>query len=173
MGHSSNAVSLPPVELLTTDPKRHLEMANKYIRQSPDDAEGYCARNLSWCELGRPDLALGDLNKAIEIDPSQFRFYFGRGSLLRDAGRYREAIDDFSRAIALDEQGQMGVFGPLLRADCHARLGNEAAALADCAAVPDDHWTPGVANLPAGGRDEIAAEFRRMAATARGRRIDR
>jgi tetratricopeptide (TPR) repeat protein len=173
MGHSSKPVSLPPVELVATDPKRHLEMANQYIHQSPGDAEGYCARNLSWCELGRPDLALGDLNKAIEIDPGQFRFYFGRGSLLRDAGRYREAIDDFSRAMALDEQGQMGAFGPLLRADCHARLGNEAAAVADCAAVPDDHWTPGVANLPAGGRDEIAAEFRRMAATARGRGTDR
>lgn len=121
---------------------------------------------------GRLDLALGDLTKAIEIDPDQFRFYFGRGSLLRDAGRYQEAIDDFSRAITLDGQGQMGAFGQLLRADCHAPLGNEAAALADCAAIPDNHWTPGVAKLPAGGRDEIIAEFRRMAVKAR-RRVGR
>lgn len=60
-----------------------------------------------------------------------------------------------------------GGFGPLFRADCHARLGDEAAALADCETMPDDHWTPGLFGTPVGTKQEVAAELRRRAAAAR------
>jgi hypothetical protein len=52
----------------------------------------------------------------------------------------------------------------------HARLGNEVAALACCAQLPDDFWTPGFEGAPGGGKAEIADELRRRAAQARRER---
>jgi hypothetical protein len=59
----------------------------------------------------------------------------------------------------------------LYQADAHARLGNEAAALACCARLPDDFWTPGMNNTPSGGKAEIAQKLRQIAADARRRRV--
>jgi hypothetical protein len=58
------------------------------------------------------------------------------------------------------------VFGLLFQADAHARLGNEAAALAYCARLPDDFWTPGIEGAPGGKKAQIAEELRRIAGEA-------
>ena len=87
--------------------------------------------------------------------------------VLRQLGEYRKAIDDFDRSDALDAKGFVDSWGPLFRADCHARLGNEEAALADCARLADDHWTPGIHGSPAGNKQEVIAEIRRRAVAAR------
>ena len=61
----------------------------------------------------------------------------------------------------------MGKYRGISLADCHARLGNLEAALADCAALRDDHWTPGVFGAPAGTKAEVTAEIRRLALALR------
>ncbi|MGL1102614.1 hypothetical protein ACSTLM_00200, partial [Vibrio parahaemolyticus] len=58
------------------------------------------------------------------------------------------------------------VFGLLYQADLHARLGNEATALAYCARLPENFWTPGIYGAPGGGKAEIADKLRRIAADA-------
>ncbi len=35
-------------------------------------------------------------------------------------------------------------------------------SLADCATLRDDHWTPGVCGAPAGNKDEVTEEIRRL-----------
>jgi len=50
----------------------------------------------------------------------------------------------------------------------HARLGDEASALACCARLPDDFWTPGLQGTPAGDKARIADELVRITAGARG-----
>ena len=93
---------------------------------------------------------------------------WSRGSY-RHIGEYEKALGDFDRAEAIDPEGWEKdiVLGLLDQADTHARLGNEAAALACCARLPDDFWTPGMNNTPSGGKAEIAETLRRMAADAR------
>jgi len=54
-------------------------------------------------------------------------------------------------------------------ADVHARLGNEAAALACCARLPDDFWTPGIYGAPGGGKADIADKLRHSAVDARNK----
>ena len=61
-------------------------------------------------------------------------------------------------------------FGPLFRADCYARLGNEAAALADCETLPNNHWTPASLVPPAETSRRVAAGLRHRAAAARDQR---
>jgi hypothetical protein len=82
-------------------------------------------------------------------------------------GRYQEAIGDFNKSEATDPEAWKGEFGPLLRADCYAHLGDVENALADCAALRDDHWTPGPLNLPAGTKSDVIAEIKYIAAVAR------
>jgi hypothetical protein len=59
----------------------------------------------------------------------------------------------------------------LFQADAHARLGDEASALAFCARLLDDFWTPGMNSTPSGGKADIAEKLRRIAADARRRGV--
>jgi hypothetical protein len=58
-------------------------------------------------------------------------------------------------------------FGPLYRADCHASLGNVEEALADCAMLDEEHWTPGMDGTPAGHKSDVTAEIRQLATSIR------
>ena len=152
--------------LLRSDPRRYLALLNGRIRNDPADPQGYFGRHFAWLKLGQRERALQDLNIAIGLDPTEMTSFFMRGDVLRGLGRYAEAIDDLNRAFALDNNNWIGSIGLLTRADCHARLGNEAAALSDAAALPNDHWLPGFNDLPGGNRDQVIAELRRRVATA-------
>ncbi len=152
--------------LLRSDPERYLALANAFVQQNPSNPDGYFSRHRAWMTLGRPDLALEDLDKSLNLEPHYVTFR-SRGNVLRRMGRYAEAVDDFNRSEALDPIAWREAYGPLFRAECHARLGNEAAALADCAQLPSDHWTPGLHGAPAGTKAEVVAEVRRLAASTK------
>jgi hypothetical protein len=83
-------------------------------------------------------------------------------------GEYEKALADFDRGESIDPiEWQGTAFGPLYQADVHARLGNETAALACCARLPEDFWSPGIDGAPGGGKADIADALRRIAADAR------
>jgi tetratricopeptide (TPR) repeat protein len=136
------------------------------VTANPDSAYGYFMRSHAFEALGKYDLALADLSKALSIEPDWIT-YEARGNIFRALHKYREALADYNSAEASDPVGWSGGFGRLFRAECQARLGNEEAALADCAKHPHDHWTPGLLGAPAGNKVEIIAELRRLAAAAR------
>ncbi len=152
--------------LLRSEPQKFLALTDELVRQRPDDARAYFSRHWAGGYLNRPDLALADLDKSIALAES-FTAHEARGDILHGMGRYHEAIAAFDRSEAIESDAWRDGFGPLFRADCHARLGDEAAALADCATLPEDHWTPGMLGVPAGNREEVAATLRRLAAAAR------
>jgi tetratricopeptide (TPR) repeat protein len=152
--------------LLRTDPEKFLALTNKLVDQHPDDANAYFSRHSAWSHLDRPDLALADLDKSLALE-DHFVTHRARGRLLHGMARYNEAIASLNRCERMEPESWPEALGPLIRADCHARLGNETAALADCGTLPDDHWTPGVFDLPAGDKQEVTAEIRRRAAAAR------
>ena len=107
----------------------------------------------------------------IQLDPKPVAFW-SRGEVYRHIGEYETALEDLDRAEAINPaQWTEDAFGLLVQADCHARLGNEAAALACCARLHDDFWTGSVDGTPGGSKAEIADTLRRMAADARGRRV--
>jgi tetratricopeptide (TPR) repeat protein len=155
--------------LLRTEPQKFLTLTNEFVKQRPRDAGAYFVRHQAWSEVGQPELALADLEKSLELEDRPAP-YEARGRLLQDLGRYQEAIEAYDHCERLDPAQWQGGFGPLFRADCHYRLGNEAAALADCDTLPNDHWTPGLLGAPAGTKSEVAKELRRRATAAQGNR---
>lgn len=136
-------------QLWRTDPQKFWEVTNKRVEEHPDSPKAYFGRHQAWERLGWLDLALGDLDKSLSLEDHPVT-HDARGKILRELGRYCEAIDAYNRSEQMDPDEWLGGFGPLFRADCHARLGDEAAALADCATLPDDHWKPGMFGLPLG-----------------------
>jgi tetratricopeptide (TPR) repeat protein len=154
---------------LWKDPERFLELTNQLVEQHPNDPNAYFARHQAWERLGLSNFALADLDRSLALE-DHYATHTARGGLLHGLGRYQEAVDEYDRSEQMEPTQWKGGFGPLFRADCHARLGDEAAALADCESMPDDHWTPGLFGTPAGTKQEVADELRRRAAAARDKR---
>jgi tetratricopeptide (TPR) repeat protein len=154
------------LRLLRTDPQQFLELTNRRVELRPDSPNAYFARHQAWKRLGRLDVALADLDKSLALE-DHFVTQRAKGGVLHAMGQYREAIACLNRCERMEPERWAEALGPLIRADCHARLGNEAAALADCDTLSDDHWTPGMFSLPAGNKQEVAAELSHRAAAAR------
>jgi tetratricopeptide (TPR) repeat protein len=156
-------------KILRSDPQQYLRIVNRWIADDPKNFSAYFSRHFAWLTLGEPRRALEDINKVIELEPEPHPISFmSRGHVYRHIGEYEKAIDDYNRGEAIDpKEWQDSAFGPFFQADTHARLGNESAALACCARLPDDFWTPGFKGAPGGGKVEIADELRRRAAQAR------
>jgi tetratricopeptide (TPR) repeat protein len=153
-------------EILRTDPQRYLSIVNGWIAENPGNSHAYFDRHSAWMQMGEPERAIDDLNKVIEIEPEPVAFFM-IGEVYRSLGEYQKAVADFAHAEALDpEEWQDNGFCLLYQADAHAHLGNEPAALACCARLPDDFWTPGMNNTPSGSKAEIAQKLRQIAADA-------
>ena len=133
-------------KILRSDPQRYLRIVNCWIQENPANSNAYFDRHFVWMKIGEPRRALEDLNKVIELKPDMVSFQ-SRGEVYRHLGEYEKALEDFNRGEAINpnEWEKDIVFGLLYQADCHARLGDEAAALAYCVRLPDDFWTPGLA----------------------------
>lgn len=154
-------------KILRSDPQRYLRIVNEWIQNNPENPHAYFDRHFAWMKLGEPLQALGDLNKVIELKPDMVSF-LSRGEVHRHLGEYEKALADFDRGESIDPiEWQGTAFGPLYQADVHARLGNETAALACCARLPEDFWSPGIDGAPGGGKADIADALRRIAADAR------
>jgi tetratricopeptide (TPR) repeat protein len=73
------------------------------IRARPRDSHGYVMRALIWRqEKKEVDLALGDLNEAIRLDPTVADLWTARGLAWHYKEEYDKAIADHSEAIRLD-----------------------------------------------------------------------
>jgi tetratricopeptide (TPR) repeat protein len=158
-------------KLLLSDPASYVALKTDEIRRNPQDSHAYFGRHQGRLRLGQIDDALSDINTAIALreDPVA---YLCRGEIYCQLGRYRSALEDFDYAEQLDPSGWADLWGPLYQADCHSRLGNEPEALAACARLADDHWTPGLVGTPAGNKAEVIAEVQRRLAEGRAQSRD-
>jgi tetratricopeptide (TPR) repeat protein len=154
-------------ELRRADPQRFLKIVDEWLRENPQNFRPYFRRHFLWSDMGESRRALADLDKVIELAPSQAAFC-ARGMIYRQLGEHANALADFRRGEAINpKEWDDAAITLLYQADSHAHLGEEARALDCCARLSDDFWTPGLDGAPAGGKAEIARELCRIAADAR------
>lgn len=72
------------------------------LRRYPDYTSGYLARSQMYMEQEDTIKAMGDLNKAIEMDPYTAQSFSARGFLYFQQGEYNRALADLDEAIRLD-----------------------------------------------------------------------
>jgi tetratricopeptide (TPR) repeat protein len=153
-------------ELRRADPQRFLKIVDEWLQEEPRNFRLYVTRHFVWSDLGEPRRALADMDKVIELAPTQAAFCC-RGRVYRELGEHANALADFRRGEAIDpKEWEAQGITLLYQADSHAHLGDQASALDCCARLADDFWTPGLDGAPGGGKTEIAAELRRIAAEA-------
>ena len=154
-------------EMRRSDPLKYLEIVNDWIKENPDNHRAYFDRHFAWMRLGEPRRALADMDKSLELNPDPLAYY-SRAEVYKHLGEYQRALDDFGRSEAIiPEEWEDLSFGLLQQADCHARLGDETSALACCARLTDDFWTPGLSDAPAGDKVSVAEKLKVIAAEAR------
>ena len=78
--------------------------------------------------LNKPEKALKDFSRAIEIDPSRVDGYAGRANTLNTLGRYEEALEDYNKAIEIDPELANAYVN---RGSTYSHLGQYEKAIAD------------------------------------------
>jgi tetratricopeptide (TPR) repeat protein len=158
-------------ELRRADPRRYLETVNEWLKENPRNFRAYFRRHFVWSDLGEPRRALDDLDKVVELNPTQPAF-FARGMVHRQLGDHENALIDFHRGEAMGkEEWQKHAITLFFQADSFAQVGDESKALDCCARLPANFWTPGFEGAPGGGKSEVAEELRRIAAEAQRKRL--
>jgi tetratricopeptide (TPR) repeat protein len=153
-----------------SDPQRYLKIVEGWLSENPNSYGAYFGRHFAWINLGEPLKALDDVNRALALNPHPLAYY-ARAEVFRHLGEYRRALDDFARSEAImPEEWEDLAFGLLSQADCHARLGDDEKALACCARLPEDFWTPGLNDAPAGDKTAISESLKLIAVQARRER---
>jgi len=149
-------------KLRRDDPQRFLQIVNNWLKEDPRNFRAYFKRHFVWSDMGQPRRALEDLDKVVELNPTQPAF-FARGMVHRQLGDHENALVDFRRGEALGkEEWQKHAITLFFQADSYAHVGDEANALDCCARLPENFWTPGYEGAPGGGKAEIAEELRRL-----------
>ncbi len=81
-----------------------LRALNRAVDLAPEEAEAYIQRAAVNRNLGRPDLAIFDLDAAIELDPTNARALIDRGNRYMELAIYERAFQDFDEAVRLDRE---------------------------------------------------------------------
>jgi tetratricopeptide (TPR) repeat protein len=80
-----------------------LEAYTKALALKPDDASIHNNYGLALAKAGKFPDALGELEKAAQLEPANAcKYYYNAGALLTNAGQVDPAIDTFKKGIAAD-----------------------------------------------------------------------
>ncbi|WP_242259095.1 tetratricopeptide repeat protein [Bacillus cereus group sp. BfR-BA-01409] len=90
-----------------------LKAINHAIQLKEDFGQAYNLRSLIYLDLDKPEKAVYDLEKAIEINPTPER-YFNLGDALVKLKNNEDAIDAYNNAIKLDKQFVRAYIGKVM-----------------------------------------------------------
>ncbi len=79
------------------DYNRALRFLDHVVEQAPDFTEGWSRRAFVNFQLGNVRLAVGDLRRALALDPNHFKALDGLTQVLRDIGEKRAALQVMRR----------------------------------------------------------------------------
>ena len=117
-----------------------LEAFSKAIEIDPNYSFAYGSRSLIYKNLKKYDLALQDINAAVEYSPSPTAYYYRiRGDIWEKSGEKEAALIDYTKAIELDPNYSSAY---LYRADLYRNMGKYDLALSDINAAIEKTSSP-------------------------------
>ncbi|CAB3772751.1 hypothetical protein B7G54_23160 [Burkholderia puraquae] len=98
------------------------------LKIAPEDAATYADRGTTFAMVKKTDLALSDLNRAIELGHTDPSAYCTLATICLEAGSYQQSLDYFDKALKLNPDQPFVYFN---RARAYETLGDIRAAIAD------------------------------------------
>ncbi|MGO9138557.1 MAG: tetratricopeptide repeat protein [Syntrophales bacterium] len=108
--------------------KTEYDLWSDCIKKSTNKPKPYNNRGFTYFELGNYNQAIGDFDRAIELNPKYAEAYNNRGVAHDRLGNYNLAIEDFDRAIEINPKYAMAYRN---RGLSYGRLGNYNQAIED------------------------------------------
>ncbi len=105
-----------------------IELFTKVIELDQQFVKAWQARAIAHLRMDHKDDALGDIERAITIEPENHRLHYHKGAILFKYNMVDEAVEALSRAIELSPE-----YGPAyyLRSEIFSAMGEEEASSAD------------------------------------------
>ena len=104
---------------------------NRAIQLEPGNAHNYIYRAQCNVQTDK-NLALTDLNKAVELAPNEAFSYSARANFFENELKdFSRAVEDYSRAIELDKQGDSPALGYYNRAGVYRKMNMTGRAIDD------------------------------------------
>ena len=95
---------------LEKDYEPKIALFTQALNIAPRNAQILMDRGITYKMLMEYDLAMNDLNNAIEIDEKFAKAYLNRGYILEENGKYSEALRDFDKAAELGFEDKAMLF---------------------------------------------------------------
>ena len=109
--------------------RESLDSADRATQLSPNDARGYWAYGLVLAQTGNPDLAIEEMQTAVQLNPTLLPPYFELAFLLLSLDRNQEAIDLYDRILGMQPRNARAL---LRQCDAYRKVGEFNRALGLC-----------------------------------------
>lgn len=106
-----------------------MSLWNDTLKKNPQAALPYSNRAALYIASGQPQLALADLNKALELRPDYITAHYNRAVVYMRLERFNEAISDFTFVSQRKSRDVISVL--MQRGDAYARTKNYLSAIDD------------------------------------------
>jgi tetratricopeptide (TPR) repeat protein len=127
-GHVNAYENRQNIYLLLNKDSLALADADMLLRLQPQNSHAFFTKGVAYSKLNKLDSSLMSFDQSLLINPNAHNVLNYRGSLLFNSfQRYNEAINDFSKAIAISPQAEYFYHRSL----CYYKLGDVAKAQAD------------------------------------------
>ncbi len=80
------------------------------IAEHPDQPDAYHRLGLLACQSGNAKQAVTLIDRAIQIDPNEWRYHCGRGEVLLAVEQHSDAIAAFEQALRLNGDAPEALF---------------------------------------------------------------
>ena len=94
-----------------------IKFFQKAIALDPKRSGAYFTQGISYGQLDEFDKAFGLINKAIEMEPQNGLFIYGRGRVHLLAGDKEKAMADFKKAAKLDDEDAQAYLKTIAQAE--------------------------------------------------------
>lgn len=114
-------------QLIERRPRAAIRAATRAL-ELKEDQQGHTIRGQAWLEIGQPEKAKRDFDRALELVPERPQGYYNRGLAEAHLHEYQAALEDLTRAIELLPDLPDAY---LNRGTVYAALGSDELARAD------------------------------------------
>ncbi|MDK2127036.1 tetratricopeptide repeat protein [Parachitinimonas caeni] len=105
-----------------------LDLYGDILKFSPDDAMTYADRGTAYAMMQMSDLALSDLNRAIELGYTDASIYCTIATIYLEMGDFSKSLECFKISLEINQKNPFAYYN---RASLYEKMGDFTSAISD------------------------------------------